>query len=324
MRLIVTKPLISVVVPVYNVERYVRRCIESIEYQTYQMLEIIIVDDGSTDSSGHICDELAAMFANIKVFHTTNGGLSAARNEGMRHVTGDYVCFVDSDDYLGEKHIQTLFETLTQCNTPMAVTGFTEVETSTSSEQFAKASDRCVVTLDASDAINESVKIGGRFASHAWGKLYSRSLFPQLKFPEGRLYEDQYVVYKIFFQAQIVAYEDTNDYYYTVKRKDSITENHVVDNTDFLTAVREELDFVKRNVPKSVDSVYTRYLMALMDAFNGSIRCGRPNWALFRKIKTNRSKALSRKYPIGSRCRKKYLLTLFGQRIYCMLVKLIH
>lgn len=125
-----SNPLISVIIPVYNVAKYVRRCIESVERQTYQSLEVILVDDGSTDDSGKICDELEDEFDNITVFHTANSGLSAARNFGMNHISGDYVVFVDSDDAIGMWHIAHLYETLKNYNTHIAVTGYTEVEES--------------------------------------------------------------------------------------------------------------------------------------------------------------------------------------------------
>lgn len=179
-----SNPLISVIIPVYNVAKYVRRCIESVERQTYQSLEVILVDDGSTDDSGKICDELEDEFDNITVFHTANSGLSAARNFGMNHISGDYVVFVDSDDAIGMWHIAHLYETLKNYNTHIAVTGYTEVEESNISLKRNDDLDSSFITsvMEADEAINESVKLNGDFASHAWGKIYDKKMFPFLVF----------------------------------------------------------------------------------------------------------------------------------------------
>lgn len=173
-----SNPLISVIVPVYNVAKYVRRCIESVERQTYQSLEVILVDDGSTDGSGRICDELEGEFDNITVFHTANQGLSAARNFGMKHISGDYVVFVDSDDAIGMQHIAHLYETLNKYDTHIAVTGYTEVEESNISSRNDDLDSSFITSvMEVDEAINESVKLNGDFASHAWAKIMIKKCF---------------------------------------------------------------------------------------------------------------------------------------------------
>ena len=174
-----SNPLISVIIPVYNVAKYVRRCIESVERQTYQSLEVILVDDGSTDDSGKICDELEDEFDNITVFHTANSGLSAARNFGMNHISGDYVVFVDSDDAIGMWHIAHLYETLKNYNTHIAVTGYTEVEESNISLKRNDDLDSSFITsvMEADEAINESVKLNGDFAPTLGGKFMIKRCF---------------------------------------------------------------------------------------------------------------------------------------------------
>lgn len=116
--------LISVIVPVYNVERYLRRCVDSILHQTYQDLEILLVDDGSTDASGAICDEYAAQEERVTAVHQKNGGLSAARNTGLERAQGTYLCFVDSDDFLDSRMLETLCRDLQEQNADVAVVGF--------------------------------------------------------------------------------------------------------------------------------------------------------------------------------------------------------
>ena len=116
--------LISVIVPVYNVERYLRRCVDSILHQTYRNLEVLLVDDGSTDASGAICDEYAAQEECVTAVHQKNGGLSAARNTGLERAQGTYLCFVDSDDFLDSRMLETLCRDLQEQNADVAVVGF--------------------------------------------------------------------------------------------------------------------------------------------------------------------------------------------------------
>lgn len=120
--------LISVIVPVYNVERYLRRCVDSILHQTYRNLEVLLVDDGSTDASGAICDEYAAQEERVTAVHQKNGGLSAARNAGLERAQGTYLCFVDSDDFLDSRMLETLCCDLQEKDADVAVVGFRTFE----------------------------------------------------------------------------------------------------------------------------------------------------------------------------------------------------
>lgn len=320
-------PLISVIVPVYNVSKYVRRCVESVEHQTYQPLEIILVDDGSTDGSGEICDELENEFDNIRLFHTSNHGLSAARNFGMQHVSGEYVIFVDSDDAICPQHIDHLYSALREYDVHVAVTGYTEIEESHIPSEVEDSNSSPVFSLmEANKAINESVKLNGKFASHAWGKIYDKTIFPFLTFPEGLTFEDQYVAYKVFYQAGKIAYESANDYLYTVKRKASISENDSAGRRNFFRALEEELEFVKKKIPLSFDYVYVRYVMALMDAYVESVLSESvPDKKLWELIVTNRDNILDKemKLKLSNRYALKYRLTFLGCAFFNLILKVI-
>ena len=319
-------PLISVIVPVYNVSEYVRRCIESVEYQTYQPLEVILVDDGSTDGSREICDELENEFDNIRLFHTSNHGLSAARNFGMKHVSGEYVVFVDSDDAICPQHIAHLYRALTEYDLHVAVTGYTEIEEShIPSEVEDSNSSPAFSLMEADEAINESVKLNGKFASHAWGKIYDKTVFPLLTFPEEVTFEDQYVAYKVFYQAGKIVYESANDYLYTVKRKTSISESDSAGRRNFFKALEEELEFVKKK-SLSFNYVYARYAMALMDAYVESVLSeSTPDKKLWELIIANRGNILDKemKLKLSNRYALKYRLTLFGMHVFNTILKVI-
>ena len=176
--------LISVIVPVYNVESYIAECIESIQNQTYMNLEIILVNDGSTDASGDICDQYAAYDERIKVIHQENGGLSAARNTGIEAANGDYISFVDSDDYIR----LTLFEDMLQLlkEYDLDIIEFTAFRDK-SGDIIEGCNDGHLEIYSKEDAL--------RLAMHdcfvaAWSKLYKRSAIGDVRFPVGRKFED--------------------------------------------------------------------------------------------------------------------------------------
>lgn len=258
-------PLVSVVVPVFNVKDYLSRCLSSIACQTYPNIEVIIVDDGSTDGSGALCDEWSRANANIKVVHTANAGLSAARNCGLGHAEGDYAVFLDSDDALGRRHVENLVTAVSKTPEPdaaVAVTGFTPCSTGVAPDDPNR--DVRSFDLDAAEAICKSVTPGAEFAAHAWGKLYPRSLFSLLHYPVGRYYEDQYVTYKVFLAAGHIVFEDANDYLYTTDRAGSISTASRIRELDYLDAIRETLEFVESECPKAVPAVRRRYLESLI------------------------------------------------------------
>lgn len=258
-------PLVSVVVPVFNVKDYLLRCLSSISDQTYPNIEVVVVDDGSTDGSGALCDEWARACANAKVIHTVNSGLSAARNCGLGYAAGDYVVFLDSDDALGKQHVENLVAAISNTPNPdsaIAVTGFTPCPANSPLE----VSSHRVRSygLDASEAICKSTTPGAEFAAHAWGKLYPRSLFHLLQYPVGRYYEDQFVTYKVFLEAEHIVYEDANDYLYTIDRTDSISMSSRIKELDYLDAIRETLRCVEIECPTVVPTVRKRYLESLI------------------------------------------------------------
>ena len=258
-------PLVSVVVPVFNVKDYLPRCLSSIVVQTYPSIEVVIVDDGSTDGSGALCDEWVRAHTNAKIIHTANSGLSAARNCGLSYVAGDYVVFLDSDDALGRHHIENLVAAILKTPDPdsaVAVTGFIPCATGTVTD--ASHRDVCSFCLNAAEAISRSVTPGAEFAAHAWGKLYPRSLFHLLHYPVGRYYEDQFVTYKVFLAAGYIAYENANDYLYTTDRAGSISASSRIRELDYLDAIRETLGYVERECPAAVPAVRKRYLESLI------------------------------------------------------------
>lgn len=186
--------MISVIVPVYNVDKYLKRCVDSIINQTYSDLEIILVDDGSTDDSGSLCDELKKTDARIKVLHKVNGGLSSARNAGLAVATGEYIGFVDSDDWIELDMYECLMNSLHKSGAEVAVTGLNRIyDNGYSKKQFVKDT----VVVYSGDQIVKEYLQQNSFSTAAWDKLYKKNLFDKRRFPEGKLYEDAPVIYDI-------------------------------------------------------------------------------------------------------------------------------
>ncbi len=211
-------PLVSIVIPIYNVEKYLRECVDSILSQDYNNTEIILVDDGSPDNCGRICDDYANSFSNVISLHKENGGLSDARNYGMKYAKGKYICFVDSDDYVSPQYISHLFDALRKTGADVSVSWFSNVYDYT--PICERTNIRGLEKLSGKQCLERLLYQNGIEFS-AWGKLYKRELLNGLEYPKGKLYEDILVTTEVMIRAENVAVINNEDYFYR-QRKDSI------------------------------------------------------------------------------------------------------
>lgn len=210
--------LLSIVIPVYNVENYLDRCIESVVNQTYKTTEIIIVDDGSLDSSSLICDNWGKKDSRIRVFHKNNGGLSDARNYGIEVAKGDYIAFVDSDDFLEKNMYSMMIEALERTNSDIATCGryfFKNGE-----KKLKHISDKELV-LDSHQAIDELLR-GGLIEEAAWDKIYRKNIFYKIRFPVGEINEDMPIMPFLIERASRIVCTG-KPYYYYCENPHSIT-----------------------------------------------------------------------------------------------------
>lgn len=218
-------PLINIIVPVYNVEKYLNKCVDSILVQTYKNIRVILVDDGSPDACPQICDEYAKKDSRVIVIHRENGGLSAARNSGLDRLwngglseQGDYVAFVDSDDYVAPDYIAFLYWLLTENDADIAQCGHYVVFSE--NRKVDKNAEHHTVVLNKKEAI-ESLCYNGIWDVTACNKLYKLSVFKDLRFPEGKLYEDTATSYLVVDNADRLVVNMEPLYYY-VQRYESI------------------------------------------------------------------------------------------------------
>ncbi len=192
------KSLVSVIVPVYKVEQYLPRCLDSIINQTYQNLEIILIDDGSPDDSGKICDSYACKDNRIKVFHTENGGQAKARNHGLKIALGDFIAFVDSDDWCEPDMIETLVDRAVVTGAEICMAGFFR------EEPQGSVIISCKETTYYSTNEAQKALLYGEIDNTVWNKIYIRSIFEEERFPEGKYFEDLASIHHFLSHANVV------------------------------------------------------------------------------------------------------------------------
>lgn len=232
--------LISVIVPVYNVEKYLDECVESIVNQTYKNLEIILVDDGSTDNSGKICDELAKKDNRIHVIHKENGGLSDARNVGIDVSTGDYIQFIDSDDYIEHDMIEFLVSNIIKYNADISICSnyiFDE-------EECINQSTGEVCLYNRLEILQE-VLLDEKIRCYAWNKLFRKELFKEIRFPKGKILEDILTIPKLFEKANTVIFNDVAKYYYRQREGSILHVQTKHTKLAYIHAALEMLEFLK-------------------------------------------------------------------------------
>lgn len=212
--------LISVIIPIYNVEHYLEKCVYSIRNQTYRNLEIILVDDGSTDNSGRMCDAYAVEDSRIKVIHKTNGGLSSARNAGLKIASGNYIGFVDSDDYVDNDMYQELYDKCRKYDLDLITARF--VENINGEDQKLNTTNEFHI-FDGEQMIELNLWGDSHYVvtNSACVRLYRSEIVYNLKFPEGKKYEDICFSTNVFLKAKRCGYYDRIFYHYTI-RNDSI------------------------------------------------------------------------------------------------------
>lgn len=245
-------PLITVVVPIFKVEKYLDECVQSIICQTYQNLEIFLVDDGSPDRCGEMCDDYAKKDYRISVIHQKNKGLSGARNSAIDICRGEYITFVDSDDWISPDMIEQLYNSLILEGAQMSCT---------SPESFYE-DGACSVRKDSEEILVYTKEkaldcflFNDYLTPCVWGKLYVKKLWTDVRCPEGKLFEDQFTTYKLIDQCEKIVYCTRPMYHYR-KRAGSIGHSSFNKKTyDLYDAIHEEYDFIYSKYGESVPNI---------------------------------------------------------------------
>ena len=249
------QPLISVIVPCYKVEEYLPKCIESILSQTYRHLEILLVDDGSPDRSGEICDEYAARDSRIKVIHKENGGLSDARNVALDVMKGEYVTFIDSDDYVAEDYVEYLWNMINQSNAD--ISAILDLHFMDDIQPVVDNSSACIKVLNRDEYLCKIFYQLPEVTTGAQCKLYRKNLFDRIRFPKGYLYEDLLTVHKIIMLSRKNVISNHVSYFYRERENSIISSPYSrlkYDSTLQIIAIfLEDRDRFTKRVRKALD-----------------------------------------------------------------------
>ena len=238
-------PLISVIIPIYNVEGYLRKCLDSVRLQTYENLEIILVDDGSTDNCGAICDEYALNDARITVVHKANEGLGFARNSGLEICTGEYVMFVDSDDWLSVKAVQVLYDQIMMDDSDIAVGKHVEVyEDGHISELFWGINENKIFTKN---DVFSHLHPNMIFPVAAWGKLYRKSLFDDIRYTSVCIAEDLFLFPFIIERCEKISVTQTIVYYYYQRQNSLVRQKSEKAKNDLAEVTLQTAEYLYEN-----------------------------------------------------------------------------
>lgn len=239
--------MISVIIPIYNVKKYLSKCIDSVLAQTEKDLEIILVNDGSTDGCGDICKQYEKLDERIVYIDKENGGLSDARNAGIKVARGEYLVFIDSDDYIHPQMLELLLHNLRKADADISVCKFKEIlEDDVITQTTLDVSQVSCVQLEGEDVCRQLFD-NNLVTVVAWNKLYKKSLFDNVEYPVGVLHEDEYVIHHLLFKASKTVYSDAEMYYY-IKRKGSITNRISARNImDGWNSIQERKEFWLKN-----------------------------------------------------------------------------
>lgn len=233
--------MISVIVPVYNVEAYLRRCVRSLLRQTHKDLEILLINDGSTDNSGTICDKLAATDSRIRVVHKANGGLSDARNVGLDMAEGEYIAFLDSDDWADPTWLEALYRLCISHNGEIAECSYRSIFPA-----FIRAEGPCsgsVMEFTPMQAMECNLK-WTHCKPVAWNKLYRRDITKNIRFPYGKYHEDEFTTHLFYLAAEKIVYGDIALVNYERRNPSSITAKFTLRNLDACQALRQRLHLI--------------------------------------------------------------------------------
>lgn len=259
--------LITLIIPVYMVESYLDRCLSSIVRQTYENLEIILVDDGSKDSCPAICDRWAKKDKRIRVIHRENGGLSAARNSGIEAAQGEYLAFVDSDDFVSEEFIEALYQACKRTKSQIAQCRYEYVDGDVMTKDREEVTEPTEV-FSGKEMIKGMSWRDGAYNVVAWNKLYHKSVFEGVRYPEGRIHEDEATTHKLFYQAEQVAFVYRYLYGYYTGGTSITRDKFSLKRLDWEWAVRNRLTFLKeRQETEILIPMYKIYMDGTIDLY---------------------------------------------------------
>lgn len=310
---------VSIIVPVYNVETYLSYCVDSLRQQTYKNIEIILVDDGSTDSSGEICDQYAREDDRIKVLHIENGGLSNARNTGVKESSTDWIVFIDSDDYYDHRAIEYLVKLRDKYRVDLVATPVIEVRDYENSDFLGDFREKYSGKLDRRTAL-EQMFYGNYVGTHSGGKLYKKEILLRFPYPNGMLYEDLSLAYEHIASCENIAVSTLNLYKY-YRRPGSIVNSKYSDRLlDFYKAMEWNRSYIERDYPNDKEmrrALNVRYVFNGLHVVHAMLSSGM--YSDVNKIRKEYIRYFNDIIPnpnITGKNKVKYLMLLVSPKLY--------
>lgn len=289
---------ISIIIPVYNVEDYLPKCLNSLMHQTYHNLEIILVDDGSPDKCGQICDWYARKDSRIHVIHKQNEGVARARNDGLEYASGDYISFVDSDDWMARNAYEVLYRGLKKYHADCAVGGCVKVVDKGDKmllEHRQHTKPRCQTSAKAM----KHVLLEG---SAVWNRLFKSEIFKEIRFPLDRVNDDEVVALHAYAECKKIVFLDKDTYFYRIRQNSITTSTFSMRNVDYYYNSIDNLNFIKKRMPELTDCAEYKYIKTMLYSYVNLKRIKKnPEAKRIRKqlhedIKNNRSAACRNQY----------------------------
>lgn len=253
------KGLVSIIIPVYNVERYLERCIQSVLCQTYRNIEVLLINDGSRDSSGDLCDRLARQDERIRVIHQKNSGQAAARNSGLDAAAGEWICFVDSDDYIKENFVEYLLELISNSEVKMGFCKVVHKDFLNRKEETEELEN--ILKYERKQTVKYILEGRRGFTVSVWRGIYHRTLFQEIRFMPGRLYEDLEILVRLGLAADGCVMGNKRNYCYCYREDNSSNTPIKKKIQDFFAVMDSLYAIVEDGNEWLLDSVYTRDMM---------------------------------------------------------------
>lgn len=318
--------LISVIIPVYNVEEYLHYAIESLEKQTYKNFEIILVNDGSTDDSGKLCDEYSEKYSNVRVFHKENGGLSDARNFGIQKAQGEFITFLDPDDYLEAYSLELLagIQEMHDCDIISTRVKPTELYNIYSNHSVTEENFKNVIVMDR-DVFLEEAFYDKVATVSACGKLYRKSIL-EIPFPKGRIYEDLYIVSEHVAKVNKIAHTPLQIYNYYKRQGSIVNSKFTLKQYDFFDAIAYNRQIIREkfnNVDKLVTAINAKEVIGSFKIIGYAYKTSVSDVYNIRKIiKENYSNILRNK-RISYTFKMKYMLFILSPYLFNIIKRFV-
>ncbi len=314
---------VSIIVPVYNVEAYLHKCVDSILHQTLEDIEILLVDDGSTDSCRNICDEYAALDSRVNVIHKVNGGLSDARNAGLDVAGGQYIGFVDGDDCVEPEMFDALYQACEENKAGIAACDYLSHLTE-SGKIISRSTGKCRV-MTSEDFFREVLQCGSAVGMGVWDKLYDKRLFENTRFSVDKLHEDTDIMYRLVFQTDRIAYLSI-PYYVHYLRPGSITgRSYGSRDFDRYEANYGMFRYIADNHPVLIDVAAENHCISNLNIVRNMVRSEIYDREMYQRIRKDTRSILTAAFKsdgISSRMRWELRLVCLGYKPYKLFYRL--